>query len=152
MKPNYFGQRKKTMELNMTSMIDVIFLLLIFFIFTANFDSLEKLLPTQLNLPGSLENAEQQKKPLELNAQEIQIKIFIKNERLYWNVNQRECSTEREMASILKELKQIDATIPVIIDPQKNIAMEYVIDAYDLCRQTGLSNIQFAASPDFQRK
>ena len=56
------------------------------------------------------------------------------------------------MANILEELKQIDAKIPVIIDPQKNIAMEYVIDVYDLCRQTGLSNIQFAASPEQQRK
>ena len=40
----------------MTPMIDVIFLLLIFFVCTASFQAPEQILPTNLRLPGSLDN------------------------------------------------------------------------------------------------
>ena len=42
------------MEVKMTPMIDVIFLLLIFFVCTASFRAVEEVLPTNLSLPGAI--------------------------------------------------------------------------------------------------
>lgn len=133
-------------ELSMTSMIDVIFLLLIFFVFTANFNELEELLPMNLTLPGTSEQKEV-KTPEELDLGEIRIGVERTaqgGEGYLWRVNRRECGEEAELADAIARLAAISRTVPVIIAPAGDVPIERVLDIYDLCRRAGLAKIQFA--------
>ena len=141
-------------ELSMTSMIDVIFLLLIFFVFTANFNELEELLPMNLTLPGSAEQKEA-KTPEELDLGEIRIHVGrttgpngkndIDSDRAFrWRVNRRECAAPEELAAAIQRLAAISRTVPVVITPESDVPIERVLDIYDLCRRAGLARVQFA--------
>lgn len=147
MKSVFYEKDKKSIDLNLTSMIDVIFLLLIFFIFTTNFDKTEKLLPSDLSLPGAVDSTIQTILSDPVKSEEIHIRIVSSGSDLVWSVNRRICRSLQEINAILSRLAKIDPDIPVIIDPEKNVPVEHLIDIYDLCRKSGLMKIQFAASP-----
>ena len=143
--PGEKGGGTKTPELNMTSMIDVIFLLLIFFVFTSNFDEIEKLLPMNLSLPGEAENRETAKRAEPVILDEIRIRIETDGPgKVKWVINRRECRTPEELADALRKLSSLTKEIPVVIDPVDDVSAEQFLDVYDLCRVCGLVKIQFA--------
>jgi len=134
--------RAKPVELRMTPIIDVIFLLLIFFVCTANFNPLEEILPMETTLPGSVEVEGMQFDPVNLDVVLIQISF---DHRPHWQVEGNQCTSLREVQHILRLIRDINEDIPVIIESADNVPMENVIDVYDVCCLAGLSNIQFAA-------
>ncbi len=134
--------KKAGLELKMTSMIDVIFLLLIFFVCTANFQALEELLPTDLSLPGSSEVDVPLPPPKQLDV--VRMKIGFDTKPI-WHVEGNQCQTPQEVLQLLRRLSDLRRDIPVIIDAAANVPMEHVIDAYDWSRLAGFESIQFAA-------
>lgn len=142
MKAYFPPESRQPAELNMTSMIDVIFLLLVFFVFTANFDELEKLLPMNLSLAGSTPTG--QKTNVPERAEEVRIKIRRDaNRGLFWVVDGDDCSTAETLGQILR--RRLAAQPTVVVSPDGDVPMESVLDVYDLCRQNGLTRIQFTA-------
>ena len=131
----------------MTPMIDVIFLLLIFFVCTASFQVVEGVLPTNLSLPGSVKT-EIEIDPLEEDLDEITVKIFQRGDRPGWQVNGRDYDRLEQVGAVLRAAAEIKIDLPVILDVDAEVPIEDVIDAYDLCRQIGLKRIQFAVSSD----
>ncbi len=131
----------------MTPMIDVIFLLLIFFVCTASFQVVEEVLPTNLSLPGSV-NTEIEIDPLQDDLDEITVKILLRGDRAAWQVNQRDYDRLEEVGAVLSAAAEIKIDLPVILDVGADVPIEYVIDAVDLCRQIGLQKIQFAVSSE----
>ncbi len=131
----------------MTPMIDVIFLLLIFFVCTASFQVVEEVLPTYLALPGSVES-EVEIDPLEEDLDEITVKIFRRGDRPAWKVNGRDYDRLEQVGAVLSAAAEIKIDLPVILDVDAEVPIEDVIDVYDLCRQIGLQRIQFAVSND----
>ncbi len=128
----------------MAPMIDVIFLLLIFFVCTASFQPPEQVLPTRLSLPGSIDS---EMPPEELqDLDEIWIKILWREGRASWEINNRVYDRLEEIHKLLAAIAQMQGDLPVILDVAPETPMEDVIDVYDLCRQVGLTRIQFAAS------
>ena len=135
-------QRTKPVELKMTPMIDVIFLLLVFFVCTANLDPTEEILPMDTTLPGNVEVDVVHLDPVDLDAVLIQITF---DQEPHWQIEGNQCSTLREVQGILRLVRDVKADIPVIIESADNVPMANVIDVYDICRRVGLSQIQFAA-------
>ena len=134
--------RTKPAELQMTPIIDVIFLLLIFFMCTAHFYPPEEILPMDTTLPGSLSAEVVLPDPVNLDT--VLIRIFFDQET-HWQVEGNQCSTLREVQNILQLLRKTKSDIPVIIESADGVPVEKVIDVYDLCRSVGLSRIQFSA-------
>jgi len=130
----------------MTPMIDVIFQLLIFFICTASFQAPERVLPTNLSLPGTL--ADVLVDPEWEDLEELVIRILRDGGRTGWQVNQRDCGRLEEVEAVLVAACEVAGELPVILDVDGDVPIEDVIDVYDLCRQVGLERIQFAASAD----
>lgn len=127
----------------MTPMIDVVFLLLIFFICTASFQIAEELLPTNLLVQGTtVEDTSVKELPLE--------QIVVRGERTggatVWQVNEGVAVPREQMAPLLKSLAEIDRTLPVVLDVGGNVPLGEMIEVYDVCRAVGLEKIQFAAS------
>ena len=134
--------RSKSAELNMTPMIDVIFLLLVFFVCTANFKPPEETLPMNTTLPGSV--ATESKLPDPLNLDFALIKISF-DQQPRWQVVENHCTTLHEVQNILRSIHDVKPDTPVIIESADSVPMENVIDVYDACRSAGLLQIQFAA-------
>jgi biopolymer transport protein ExbD len=129
----------------MTPMIDVIFLLLIFFVCTASFQAAEEILPTNLKLPGAIESSETAD-PDMLDLDEIVVKILFQGGRPRWRINEKDYETLEAVRGVLASVARLKADLPVILDVNGNVPLENVIDVYDVCRQIGLERIQFAAS------
>lgn len=130
----------------MTPMIDVIFLLLIFFVCTSNFRPLEGILPTNMSLSGT--SSAQIVLPDPENLDQAVIRLGFEGQKPYWQIEDNHCNSLREVRDILRKLREIKQDLPVIIDSKENVPMEHVIDVYDACRSAGLTKIQFAAKRD----
>ncbi|HBT77287.1 MAG TPA: hypothetical protein DEB39_10285, partial [Planctomycetaceae bacterium] len=78
------------MLLNMTPMIDVIFLLLIFFICTASFQRIEQLLSANLALPGTSRTETLDERPKTVDVARIRITY---DRQTFYTVEQSQCGS-----------------------------------------------------------
>ena len=145
-RPPYHRDQRGQMEVKMTPMIDVIFLLLIFFVCTASFQAAEENLPTSLSLPGTTSDVEIEEDWEDLD--EIVVKILWRDGRPGWQINQRDLERLDEVRAVLEAAAAVKIDLPVILDVEGEVPIEDVIDVYDVCRRIGLVRIQFAASVD----
>jgi len=144
-RPPYHLQQRGRFDVKMTPMIDVIFLLLIFFVCTAGFQPPEEILPTSFSLPGTIES-DVQIDPEVADLDEIVVKVLWRNGRVQWQINDVDYGRLAEVTAVLQRIAQVKSDLPVILDVEPDVPMENVIDVYDVCRQVGLDKIQFAAS------
>jgi len=134
-------------ELNLTSMIDVIFLLLIFFVCTSDFKEPEKTLPTNLASLGAIvsERAPQEERDLG----KIVARILVgPSRRVEYAVDGKRVASLADVEALLSALQEIDPNVPVVVAPERNVPIESVLDVYDCARRVGLGKIKFAASPE----
>lgn len=144
-RPPYHRDERGRLDVKMTPMIDVIFLLLIFFVCTASFQAAEQVLPTNLSLPGTMDSEVQVDLEWE-DLERIVVKILRRDGRATWQINDRDYLRLEEVRAVLTAAAAVKTDLPVILDVDGDVPLEDVIDVYDLCRQIGLETIQFAAS------
>lgn len=137
----------------MTPLVDVVFLLLIFFVCTAQFRPPEQNLPAELTAP----QAAGLDQPTEPQLDELdEIVLFVRREgdRPVWllglpgqQVGQRRLATLDELKSTLSELAQIRRDLPVYIYPAPDVPVQDVVTTVDTCRHTPLSAISLVTKP-----
>jgi biopolymer transport protein ExbD len=145
-----FNSRQSYMELKMTSLIDVVFQLLIFFVWTASFTIAEYVLPSQVfqaKAVGGGANTNQPPPP-EADFPEIVVRILWSNGRPGWLVNKEPATGLKDVQEKLVRVFAINREAPVIIDPEPLVPLGHVIDLYDLTRQVGFDKVQFAATQE----
>lgn len=148
-RPPYHHQDRDRLDVKMTPMIDVVFLLLIFFVCTASFQIPEELLPTNLLGPGDVETVEPPELPEQL-LEEVVVKALDDNEGgVAWRIDDRPYATLAEVRRVLSALAAIRSNVPVVLDVEGTVSLGDVIDLYDLCRVAGFDTVQFAAAADF---
>ena len=105
--------RNAALELNLTSMIDVIFLLLIFFVFTSDFKEPEKLLPTKLSAVGLVDAPLEQQ---ERDLGKITVRVAASPDgALTWTVDGARVESLAAVEETLAALQEIDPTVPVVL-------------------------------------
>ncbi|MGI9429866.1 MAG: ExbD/TolR family protein [Bythopirellula sp.] len=132
---------------SMTPMIDVVFLLLIFFVCTASFQIAEAVLPSPLSLGGSASTSH----PPELIEPELErvvIEVSHRDGKVQLAVNRRPCPSLTRLSEILVALSDVDARLPVLLDIDGETPLGFAIDVYDCCRLAKFENIQFAAEAE----
>ena len=141
------GRPDDDIELNLTSMIDVIFLLLIFFVCTSSFKEPEKTLPTNVNGAGALQSdLPQPQERRELGK--IVARVYVDDSgRVRQAIDGAAQESLAQVERTFIALQEIDPEVPVIVDPDPNVPIESVLDVYDAARRAGLSAIKFTASP-----
>ena len=145
-RPPYHRDGRGRLDVKMTPMIDVIFLLLIFFVCTVSFQAPEEVLPTNLSLPGAIDSPLPVEPELE-DLDEIIVKVSWEEGRAVCRINQGEPRALEEVRAVLVAIaRRVKPDVPVILDVAGQVPMEGVIDVYDLCRQAGLEKVRFAAS------
>ncbi|HPZ84203.1 MAG TPA: biopolymer transporter ExbD [Thermogutta sp.] len=135
------------LDLPMTPMIDVVFQLIIFFLCTTRFTPLEHVLPMHLDLPGA-QGAVTKVSPDLQDLTEIVIILEAHQDTVGISVNRRPVASMAELRSTLMTLGKIRLDVPIVIDPSPEVRISRVIEVYDLCREIGFVNIQFATPAD----
>lgn len=132
------------LDVQMTPMIDVVFLLLVFFVWTASFQVVERILPSHLTAMAG-EGANAQPNPETIDFDLLVIRMSFVNGQPMWSVNDQPQTTWETLRSKLMTVANIKSDLPVVIDPTEIVPLGQVIQVYDLARQVGFDRIQFAA-------
>ncbi len=135
------GQRR--LDVKMTPMIDVVFLLLVFFVWTASFQITEYILPSALSVnEGSGEASEM--RPEQLDFEPVVVQILWKNQQPAWIVSETALTDLEQVRQTLFRVAAVKHDLPLVIDPQAGVPFGDVIDVYDISQIAGFQKIQFA--------
>ena len=129
------SRRKPPPTINLTPLIDVVFILLIFFLLTTTFRSTTGL---DIDLP----NASTAKTPAE-NAQVI-LNLNQAGE-LFIGENQ---FTEAEVIQMLKKNEQPSENLFIILQADERVSHGTVVNLLDLLRGSGLQNVAIGTQPN----
>ncbi|MDA0807540.1 MAG: biopolymer transporter ExbD [Planctomycetota bacterium] len=132
----------------MTPMIDVVFLLLIFFVCASIGQIRESTLPTPL-AAGSIEAADAVEAPKPLGEVWVRLTRRGAGEEAVTTaeVNNQLYEDWDRLRGTLRELANVAPEIPVILDIGQSVPVGDFVDIYDTCRSAGFDSIQFAAAP-----
>jgi biopolymer transport protein ExbD len=140
-------------EPGMTSMIDVVFLLLVFFVWTSSFDQPEFDLASQIAMPASsikaLEAdgagaASAETPEPQIRREEIVVRIIARNEELRYMIGAVEATTLAELKAKLKTIAGLQLDPIVIVDPDDKVPMADCIAVFDEALLAGLKRVLFA--------
>ncbi len=124
-------------ELNMASMIDVVFLLLIFFMCTSSFQKLENDLPAQMPQAGQAQTQETPLEPVRIRASRV-------NNATIFQCGDNACATPAALVQRLKALRAL-GDAQVIIEGQGDVPFGDMVAALDACYQADLRRVAFSA-------
>ena len=120
-------------ELEMTSMIDVVFLLLIFFLVTWQFSRSEQ--DSKVKVPTSSQGKEETRAISEINVNIRQGgELVINGETL----------TENQLLAKLRAIVDVHQNQPVRLRGDGDISYQTLMEVIDICQQAGIWNISFA--------
>ena len=130
------GKRREEPDVNLTPLIDVVFLLLIFFMVSTTFDR-----ETEI----SIELPESSGKPLENKRQLVEISI---DEKGRYFVNKEEViNTQIDTLKLaIKKAAGDEAKPRLLLSADKATPHQAVITAMDAARQLGFVSLTFATS------
>ena len=147
-RPSVYSRKRRGLDVKMTPMIDVVFLLLVFFLWTASFRVVEYVLPTELSSPARAENAPSDRPLSEWDFDPVIVQVLWPDQQLRWIINETPVNSLAEVRTTLISVARIKSDIPVIIDPAENVPFCHVIDVYDISQIAGFKKVQFAASEE----
>ena len=141
--PSYSTQRQDRGDEAMTPMIDVVFLLLIFFICAAAGQIKEAVLPTELSAPGEVDaDAATDRDPWV-----VDVWLAIESDdagQTSVDMNGLKYSPVELIAEPLRTLAEVSADSPVILKIGGNVPMQDWVTVYDLCEASGFESVNFA--------
>lgn len=148
MRSNYSldGKARKPVEISMTPMIDVIFLLLVFFIATSSFQVIEKILPSgvsEMRQPSG----DSDQPPPDITAEVLEqviVKIASAPVEAKASINGQQLASFNDLRLRLQAIAQVNPNVPVIIDPEPKVSANQVVTAYDWARSSGLTSVFLA--------
>lgn len=143
--PSHFSNRSDGHDSKMTPMIDVVFLLLVFFVWTASFQEIEYVLPAELTPSAGTTSEPVNPAPEQQDFDPVVIIVQMRNGQPSWLVNDAPASSIERVRQTLATVAQLQQEIPVIVDPHEDVPLGHVIDVYDAARLVGCSKVQFAA-------
>ncbi|MBU3950461.1 MAG: biopolymer transporter ExbD [Proteobacteria bacterium] len=131
---------QKSNSINITPLIDVIFLLMIFFLMTINLNISEGVLENRLPQAGSgnsteaVNDYEKVKLRVKMIKDQGQLKIYLQ-ERIVYSYD-----------DLLYYLNQLPEDILIIFEPADNVPYKHVIGVYNICLKSKKKNIVFSVS------
>ena len=135
------GRPRKPIEVEMTPMIDVIFLLLIFFLTASSFQIVEQLMPSAISEVSTPAGSSAQPPPMPSQdaLDQVVVKLKLVNSNAVASLNGVDLADLAQLQLRLRAISQVRADVPVVIDPEGQVTAKDVVIAYDWARQAGLS-------------
>ncbi|TWU24152.1 Biopolymer transport protein ExbD/TolR [Novipirellula galeiformis] len=138
-----------SLDVEMTPMIDVVFLLLVFFVWTSSFEQPEFDLPSAVAQPPTIGTRDDpaDAPPIEI-FDELIVRMIAREGGHVIELNGQPVRDTGELESRLKEILKLGVQPPVIVDPEPNIAIAEAILVYDIARVAGADRVLFAANAE----
>ena len=137
-----------SLELKMTPMIDVVFLLLVFFVWTSSFEIPEFDLPSAIAEPATGGTQLSSEQPPTEVFDEIVIRLLREDASLVIQLNGQRVDDLATLTTRLAEIIALGVQPPVIIDPAPQITISSAVQVYDAARAAGADRVLFAAQPE----
>ena len=146
--PSNFLDRRTAVDLQLTPMIDCVFLLMVYFIWSSSFAISEQLLPSQLSLesPSAAVGSSDLPPPPEADFEEVVVRVLWQDNRASWSVNDSPIASLAELRGTLQTIAEIKRDAPVILHPDPAAPLGEVIRVFDLSRIVGFEKVRFAAT------
>lgn len=142
-------QNRPFVGANMTPMIDVVFLLLIFFVWTSSFEIPEFDLPGSLaEIPTAASTQTEATPPPAEAFDEIVIRLRLREGLTVIEMSGRQIESVAALRDRIAEIISLGVQPPVIIDPDPAVTMEWTIRAYDAARSAGADRVLYATEAD----
>ncbi len=121
----------------LTAMLDVVFLLLIFFVVTQNFILNEQ--DMKVKVPTAANTTEEQSRAIE----EIIINVREENDELIITID-REIFTRDDLLSLMQRMVAVNPNQAVRIRGDAEARWQKIVDVISTCSQAGVWNISFS--------
>lgn len=132
------GHKEESVEVNLTPLIDVVFLLLIFFMVTTTFDRHARL---KVSLPeSSAKTSQQQKEPLVLSI-DAKGNYFLNDRQI---VNQQLDTLKQALRKTIGPNKESYKDVALVLRADANTPHQAVVRAMDAASQLGLTKLSIA--------
>jgi biopolymer transport protein ExbD len=132
------GHKEESVEVNLTPLIDVVFLLLIFFMVTTTFDRHARL---KVSLPeSSAKTSQQQKEPLVLSI-DAKGNYFLNDRQI---VNQQLDTLKQALRKTIGQNKESYKDVALVLRADANTPHQAVVRAMDAASQLGLTKLSIA--------
>lgn len=132
------GHKEENVEVNLTPLIDVVFLLLIFFMVTTTFDKHAKL---KVSLPeSSTKTTQQQHEPLVLSI-DVKGNYFLNDRQI---VNQQLDTLKQALRKTIAQGSQNLEDVALVLRADANTPHQSVVRAMDAASQLGLTKLSIA--------
>lgn len=131
---------QRSNSINITPLIDVIFLLMIFFLMTINFNKSEGVLENKLPQTGSQKSSET---PKDYETVKLRVKMIKDNSLLKIYLQERIVYNYKDL---LYYLNQLPEDILIIFEPSDNVPFKHVIGVYNVCLKSKKNNIVFSVT------
>ena len=125
-------------SVNITPLIDVIFLLMVFFIMTINFNKTGGVLENQLPQTGSAQSSES---PRDYETVRLKIKMLRENTQMKIYLQERVVFSYEDL---LLYLNQLPDDILIVFEPSDNVPYKHVIGVYNTCIKSKKDRIVFS--------
>jgi biopolymer transport protein ExbD len=143
----YSSGRARQLKLELTPMIDCVFLLMVYFIWTSSFAIVENILPSRLSVAaGTSQTPTTDPPPPEADFDNVIVRILYTGRDPAWTVNESPVGSLEDLRGQLASIAGIKRDAPVILHPDPEVDLGSVIEVYDLSRLVGFEKVQFAAS------
>ncbi|MFK8113578.1 MAG: biopolymer transporter ExbD [Rubripirellula sp.] len=140
--------QRESVELKMTPMIDVVFLLLVFFVWTSSFETPEFDLPSAIAEPPAGGTEISDTSPTTEAFDEIVIRLTLRDAVEVIELNGATVDGLPQLQQRLAEIIALGVQPAVIIDPAEQIRMNMAVQVYDVARAAGADRVLFAAQPE----
>ena len=132
----FSGRVRQEVEVNLTPLIDVVFLLLIFFMVSTTFTKEGQL---SIDLPEASSQA--------IRAKDLQIEILITQEGGFWVNGVALINREqRTLRSAIDKVSKGDTAIPMVITADSATPHQSVVTAMDVAGQLGFSRLSITTT------
>ncbi|VAW52703.1 Biopolymer transport protein ExbD/TolR [hydrothermal vent metagenome] len=132
------GHKEENVEVNLTPLIDVVFLLLIFFMVSTTFDRHAKL---KVSLPeASVKAAQQRDNPLVLSI-DAKGNYFLNDRQI---VNQQLNTLKQAILKTISSTNANIADVALVLRADANTPHQSVVRAMDAASQIGLTRLSIA--------
>jgi biopolymer transport protein ExbD len=125
-------RRRITPQVNITSLIDVVLLLLIFFMISTTF----------VTQPGIRVNLPKAKSKVRDIAQEINTVIIAADSTIY--INRQEIRSIEELRSVLMELRKAYQGELIVVKADESVPHGIVVGVMDIAKSSGFTRIAIA--------
>lgn len=145
--PSRYNGKSRELKLELTPMIDCVFLLMVYFIWTSSFGIVEEVLPSRLSVAaGSGQTTIDEPPPPEADFDNVIVRVIDTGAEPTWTVNNTPVGSLADLRGQLAAIASIKRDAPVILHPDPQVDLGHVIEVYDVARVVGFEKVNFAAS------